>query len=211
MDVLTEIMTIVGILVCVSVALFILVKLFKTVGNNSSYGLLAEKLAGTFPRELNSLSGINSFKEQMGISASTTDTYLYFSAFMLLALEQAGHDKKIRITESNMKQLSSKLSATLLDKFLAFSRLSVKKKELLKQQAAIRRELNAAWAKGLSETSAVDFNVNAPHNAVGKAMSKALQGSFHLDFIKFSETKLSGNIILIRDILGAGQACYNLT
>lgn len=211
MDVLTEILTIAGILVGASAALFIVVRIFKTVGDSGSYGLLAEKLAGTFPRELTSLSGINCFKEQMGITASTTDTYLYFSAFMLLALEQAGHDKKIRIPEKKMNQLSSKLSGSLLDKFLSFSRMSVKKKDLLKQQAAIRRELNAAWAKGLAETSAVDFNVNAPHNAVGKAMSKGLQGSFHLEFIKFNETKLSGNIILIRDILAAGQACYNLT
>jgi hypothetical protein len=210
-DVLTEILVIAGILVVVATSLFLLVKMFKSVGDSGSYGLLAEKMAGTFPNQLTSLSGINSFNEQMGISASVTDTYLYFSALMILALEQAGNNKDIRIPDKKMSNLSSKLSSTLIDKFLAFSRMSIKKKELLKQQAAIRKELNDAWAKGLAETSVVDFNVNAPHNAVGKAVSKALQGSFHLDFIKFCETHLSGNVILIRDILRAGQACYNLT
>ena len=210
MDVLTEIMTIAGILVGASLGIFIILKIIGSIGSRSSYGSVAEKLAETFPKNLMSLRGITSFNSQMHLTASKTDIYLNFSALMLLALEQAGHDKLIRIPEKNMKQLSSTLSSALLDKFLSFSSMSIKKKELLKQQAKIRRELNDAWGKGLAETSAIDFNVNAPHNAVGVSVSKNLKGTNDRDFAKFCESHLTGQIILIRDILSAGQVCYNL-
>ena len=100
MNNLTEIMTIAGILLIAMIILFIVFKVFKSIGgSNSSYAQITEKLARTFPKDLASLSGINSFKELNKISASNTDIYLYFSALMLLALEQAGHDKNIRIPE----------------------------------------------------------------------------------------------------------------
>jgi hypothetical protein len=211
MNNLTEIITIAGILLMTVVIVFIVIKVFKSIGgSNSSYAQITEKLARTFPKNLTSQNGINSFKEFNNISASNLDVYLNFSALILLALEQAGHNKDVRIPEPKMKQLSTKLSSNLLNKFLKFSKISISKKELQKKQAKIRKDFNNAWAKGLSITSAVDFNVNAPHNEVGKIISKNLQGSFHPDFIKFSETHLSGQIILIRDILSAGQVCYNL-
>jgi len=210
MNIQELIIPVAGIVVVVSTVIFIVIKASGIFSNTGSYDAVIDKLVDTFPKQLTSLDTINSLKEEMTISASTTDTYLYFAALMLLALDEAGKEKIVRIPDKKMNILSTKLGSRLAEIFLAFSRMSVKKKDLLNQLGDRKNELEKAWAKGLSERNPGDFSAKAPHKAVAKAMSLKLRGSLHLDFIKFVESHLSGNIVLIREILGAGQACYNL-
>jgi len=197
-------------IVVVSTVVFIIIKASGIFSTKGSYDVIIGKLVDTFPKQLTDLKKMTALKEEMTISASTTDTYLYFAALMLLALDRAGEEKSVRIPPKKMKILSTKLGARLIETFLSFSRMSMKKKDMVDSLDDKKGELDAAWDKGLSERNPGDFSAKAPHKAVAKLMSLKLRGSLNLEFIKFVETHLSSSIVLIREILGAGQACYNL-